>query len=79
MEGEVLVAIAPSADDDDRVVESSNVDIDYVRKDLREVRERRAFGLDEHRPEAVAKRHARGHQTARENIAQVCDRGTFRE
>jgi acetyl/propionyl-CoA carboxylase alpha subunit len=79
MEGEPLVAIAPSADRRDQVVESSKVDLDQVRKDLREVHERRALGLDEQRPEAVAKRHARGHQTARENIAQVCDRGTFLE
>ncbi len=55
------------------------VDLDHIRPDLAEVHERRGFGLDEHRPQAVAKRHGRGHRTARENIADLVDPGTFVE
>ena len=32
-----------------------------------------------HRPAAVAKRHAQGQRTARENIADLCDEGSFNE
>jgi acetyl-CoA carboxylase beta subunit len=35
--------------------------------------------LDDHRPEAVARQHARGKLTARERIAALVDEGTFRE
>ncbi|MFI9831504.1 carboxyl transferase domain-containing protein [Streptomyces sp. NPDC051913] len=55
------------------------VDLDSVRADLAEVRHRHAFGLDENRPEAVAKRRALGRRTARENIDDLCDDGTFTE
>ncbi|WP_406438506.1 ATP-grasp domain-containing protein [Streptomyces sp. NBC_01613] len=52
---------------------------DAVRADLAEAVHRHSFGLDEHRPEAVAKRHALGRRTARENIDDLCDAGTFTE
>jgi len=52
---------------------------DDERNDLRRVRERHALTLDEARPEAVAKRHALGQRTARENIADLCDPGSFIE
>jgi acetyl-CoA carboxylase carboxyltransferase component len=50
-----------------------------LRDDLREVIERHAFTLDAQRPEAIAKRHARGQRSARENIADLCDPGSFVE
>ncbi|MDP2370822.1 carboxyl transferase domain-containing protein [Rhodoferax sp.] len=49
------------------------------RADLLRVRERHALTHDASRPEAVAKRHAQGQRTARENIAELCDAGTFME
>ena len=55
------------------------VDPDAVRADLAEVVRRHSFGLDENRPEAVAGRHALGRRTARENIEDLCDTGTFTE
>ncbi|MEV5612518.1 carboxyl transferase domain-containing protein [Streptomyces sp. NPDC052225] len=55
------------------------LDPDAVRDDLAQVVARHAFGLDENRPEAVAKRHAAGRRTARENIDDLCDPGTFTE
>ncbi|WP_330302818.1 MULTISPECIES: carboxyl transferase domain-containing protein [unclassified Streptomyces] len=54
-------------------------DLDAVRPDLAEAVRRYALGLDENRPEAVAKRHAIGRRTARENIQDLCDEGTFTE
>jgi acetyl-CoA carboxylase carboxyltransferase component len=50
-----------------------------VRHDLAEVQSRQALTQDASRPEAVAKRHARGHRTARENLDDLCDPGTFVE
>jgi acetyl-CoA carboxylase carboxyltransferase component len=43
------------------------------------VLDRHAFTLDAARPDAVAKRHALGLRTARENIADLCDPGSFVE
>ena len=54
-------------------------DPDHIRPDLQRVVERHAFTLDAARPEAVAKRHAQGGRTARENIADLCDEGSFIE
>jgi len=59
--------------------EAEVVDLDYVRPDLAEVFARKAAGHDENRPEAVAKRRKTGHRTARENVADLCDEGTFVE
>ena len=52
---------------------------DELRADLREVLERHAITLDAHRVEAVARRHAQGRRTARENLAALCDPGSFVE
>ena len=57
----------------------SQQDLDYIRPDLQEVIDRHAAGLDENRPQAVAKRHGRGHRTARENLADLVDPGSFIE
>ncbi len=50
-----------------------------IRPDLAELRERRAALDDAARPEAVAKRHAAGRRTARENLADLVDEGSFVE
>lgn len=44
-----------------------------IRPDLAEVVERHAYGFDESRPEAVARRRKTGQRTARENISDLCD------
>ena len=59
--------------------EKEELDLDYIRPDLQEVIDRKGAGLDANRPEAVAKRHKTGRRTARENIAHLCDEGTFVE
>ena len=58
---------------------SVELDLDHIRDDLQEVYDRHAAGFDENRPEAVAKRHGRGNRTARENVDDLCDEGTFIE
>jgi acetyl-CoA carboxylase carboxyltransferase component/biotin carboxyl carrier protein len=55
------------------------LDLELIREDLAELYQRRGYGLDGNRPEAVARRHGRGHRTARENLAQLVDGGTFVE
>ncbi|MDQ3934713.1 MAG: biotin carboxylase [Actinomycetota bacterium] len=52
---------------------------DVERRDLAEVLERRALTEDAARPEAVEKRHAGGGRTARENIEDLVDPGSFVE
>jgi acetyl-CoA carboxylase carboxyltransferase component len=49
------------------------------RDDLAEVRRRHEQTLDPARPDAVAKRHSRGRRTARENLDELVDQGTFVE
>ena len=57
----------------------ADVDLDHAREDLDEVRRRHLLTLDEGRPAAIAKRHKQNRRTARENIADLVDPGTFVE
>ena len=50
-----------------------------ARPDLARVQARHVFTLDASRPEAMAKRHALGLRSARENIADLIDAGSFSE
>jgi len=50
-----------------------------VRPDLAEVLARRAATRDEGRPDAVSKRRERGGRTARENVEDLVDEGSFVE
>ncbi len=55
------------------------IDPDHIRADLAENLARHRIGLDEARPDAVAKRRAVGRRTARENVADLVDEGSFVE
>ncbi len=55
------------------------IDLDDIRNDLDEIIKRHAFTQDQNRAEAVAKRHARNRRTARENIDDLLDPGSFIE
>ena len=55
------------------------VDLDEIRPDLAEVHARHAVTLDDARPDAVAKRRKTGQRTARENVDDLCDPGSFVE
>jgi acetyl/propionyl-CoA carboxylase alpha subunit len=50
-----------------------------IRPDLAETLARRAKTFDASRPDAVARRHASGGRTARENVDHLCDPGSFVE
>ncbi|MEA3055717.1 MAG: hypothetical protein QOD30_1149, partial [Actinomycetota bacterium] len=80
MPGDALAFVDERADvqDADAVVEST-IDVEHVRADLAEVLERHDVGLDHRRPDAVARRRDRGQRTARENVADLVDDGTFVE
>jgi acetyl-CoA carboxylase carboxyltransferase component len=54
-------------------------DGDGIRPELAELRARLQATLDEGRPEAVARRRKTGQRTARENIADLMDAGSFVE
>ncbi|MDD5311693.1 MAG: carboxyl transferase domain-containing protein [Dehalococcoidia bacterium] len=55
------------------------IDLDKIRPDLAAVIERHALTLDEQRSEAVARRHKKNQRTARENVADLFDPGSFIE
>jgi len=55
------------------------VELDAIRPDLAEVRERHAIVMDAARPEAVARRRRSGQRTARENVDDLLDPGSFVE
>jgi acetyl/propionyl-CoA carboxylase alpha subunit/acetyl-CoA carboxylase carboxyltransferase component len=55
------------------------IDLDHVRPDLAEYFERRAMTLDEKRPDAVARRRKTNQRTARQNLDELVDPGSFVE
>jgi acetyl-CoA carboxylase carboxyltransferase component/biotin carboxyl carrier protein len=83
VEGQSLLRLEPV--DAEAVQAESRVeyDLDQIRPDLQKVLDRHAPTLDANRGAAVAKRHAQGGRTARENIADLCaladDPGNFIE
>jgi len=78
-EGQLLAVIRPGVDVPGAQASDGQPAPDERREDLDAVIERHAIGLDEARPEAVAKRHEQGRRTARENLADLVDEGTFVE
>lgn len=58
---------------------ATDIDPEYIRPDLAEVHERKQRTLDAARPAAVERRHGKGLRTARENIADLVDPGSFTE
>jgi len=77
--GRPLVTVEPGEERHDAVAEAEAVDLDAIRDDLAEVLARQALLADDARPEAVEKRHRLGHRTARENVADLVDDGSFEE
>ncbi len=65
----VAADVAPSAD----------VDLEAIRPDLAEVFERHRVGMDSARPESVQRRRKTGQRTARENVDDLIDPGSFVE
>jgi len=55
------------------------IDLDHIRPDLGEYLERRALTLDDKRPDAVARRRKTNQRTARQNLDDLVDPGSFIE
>ncbi|WCO66521.1 carboxyl transferase domain-containing protein [Iamia majanohamensis] len=77
--GDPVAVLRPGGEASGTEVAGPDLDLDAPRADLEEVRARHRVGSDEGRAEAVAKRHARGRRTARENVADLVDEGSFVE
>jgi acetyl-CoA carboxylase carboxyltransferase component len=78
-EGQLLLTLAPGAPAQADPAQSPEETEGDERADLRAARERHEIGLDAARPDAVAKRRERGRRTARENLSELLDEGTFVE
>jgi acetyl-CoA carboxylase carboxyltransferase component len=84
-EGDVLLtlhgngAVVTADVADTNRTDPETLDPEAPRADLDAVVERHALGLDAARPEAIAKRRERRRRTARENLAELVDEGTFVE
>jgi acetyl/propionyl-CoA carboxylase alpha subunit/acetyl-CoA carboxylase carboxyltransferase component len=57
----------------------AEIDLDHIRPDLAEMLARQANTRDENRPASVERRRNTNQRTARENIAQLVDDGSFIE
>ena len=66
--------VAPPAEGGDEAL-----DLDAIRPDLAEVLERQALTRDDRRPDAVERRRRTGQRTARENVDDLVDEGSFIE
>jgi acetyl-CoA carboxylase carboxyltransferase component len=76
-EGELLVECVAESVSTNKV--ASAVSASGKRADLEQLRVRQELLRDESRSEAVAKRRAKGQRTARENVTDLIDDGTFVE
>ncbi|MFI6570216.1 acetyl-CoA carboxylase family protein [Nocardia fluminea] len=76
--GDPLVVITRTGADDTGGARTE-LDPGRARADVEEIHARHLVTLDESRPAAVAKRHGLGRRTARENIADLVDAGSFVE
>ncbi|HET9076496.1 MAG TPA: carboxyl transferase domain-containing protein [Acidimicrobiales bacterium] len=77
--GDIMLGIDEAEMEDAEAVPEAQADPTAVRPDLAEVQDRHLRTTDEGRPAAVARRRSHGHRTARENIADLCDPGSFVE
>ncbi|HEY8573029.1 carboxyl transferase domain-containing protein [Phenylobacterium sp.] len=78
-EGDPVAFIEAAGEGEALAEAEQQIDLDAIRPDLADVIERHRLTLDEARPEAVAKRRRTGQRTARENLADLFDPGSFSE
>lgn len=79
VEGRAMVFVEPLEIEQEAADEGQDVDLDWRRPDLAETDARHALTLDEGRPDAVARRRKTGLRTARENLDDLFDAGSFVE
>ncbi|MDR2990319.1 MAG: ATP-grasp domain-containing protein [Burkholderiaceae bacterium] len=73
VEGQALLRLEPVDTAHAGQAAAQALDLDAIRLDLQRVIDGHAFTLDPNRVAAVAKRHAQGGRTVRENIADLCE------
>ena len=78
-EGYPIVFVEEADVEGGHIEAAEAVDLDHIRDDLQELYDRRWYTLDENRPDAVERRRKTGQRTARENIEDLVDDGTFKE
>lgn len=77
--GQAVAYADPSGAAGDAAERAVRADPDHIRDDLREAIGRHRYTLDEGRAQVTERRHAQGRRTARENIADLVDEGSFVE
>lgn len=78
-EGHPLVYVEAADVGESIDVQGEDLDLDHIRDDLQETFERRQWIYDENRPKAMERRARTEQQTARKNINDLCDEGSFIE
>jgi acetyl-CoA carboxylase carboxyltransferase component len=76
---EVLVLLEPESVVRPEETSTASRGLDDVRPDLAAVVDRHAVGLDAARPDMVERRRRTGQRTARANVDDLCDAGSFIE
>ncbi|OAF17634.1 acetyl-CoA carboxylase family protein [Bradyrhizobium neotropicale] len=79
LHGEPIMYIEPLDVAADVSAAEADIDLDHIRADLAELIARQANTLDENRPASVERRRNTNQRTARENVAQLVDDGSFME
>ncbi|MBR1178922.1 biotin/lipoyl-binding protein [Bradyrhizobium sp. KB893862 SZCCT0404] len=79
MHGEPIMYLEPLDVAADHSATEADVDLDHIRPDLAELIARQANTLDANRPASVERRRNTNQRTARENVAQLVDDGSFME
>ncbi len=79
MHGEAILYLEPLDVAADASAQEADVDLDHIRSDLAELIARQANTRDENRPASVERRRNTNQRTARENVAQLVDDGSFME
>ena len=79
LEGQELISLLPKEISQTGKEAETELDLDHIRDDLAEVKERHDIGLDDRRPDAVAKRRDRQQRTSRENIADLINMESYIE
>ncbi len=78
-EGSLIVVVEPAELQSAEDAQSAQIDLEHIRPDLAEVLDRQARTRDDRRPKAVARRRRTQQRTARENVEDLVDPGSFTE
>ncbi len=78
-EGSVVLRLSPSDEVGEHDAAEQVIDPEFIRPDLAEVQARHALGLDGNRPDAMERRRRTHQRSARENLADLFDEGSFVE